>query len=92
MDEEDKKTLKNHTGDLDDFSKHTYSDAEEDDIDQEEYKNQQDINIDTHAIEIINNIRLEMIQYCDDMALPLCDYLTHDAMNNFIEFFTNPIM
>ena len=36
-------------------------------------------------IEIINNIRLEMIKYCDDMCIPLCDYLTYDNLLDFID-------
>jgi hypothetical protein len=48
----------------------------------EEYP--RDIHVDN--IEIIDNIRLRMIEYCDNMSLPLCDYLTHDAICNFIDF------
>ena len=89
MEEDRKKINKNVYND--DTSKNIdLSEGEEDEIDQEEYKNQQDIETDIHDMEILNKVRLNMIQYCDYIALPLCDYLTHDAMHGFIEFLMNP--
>ena len=34
----------------------------------------------------IYEMRREMIEYCNNVAIPLCDYLTIDAMLYFIDF------
>ena len=82
--EEGRKKVKTDRDDLDYYTL-DYSDNENDEQ-QEEYENQQYIEIDNHNIKILTNIRLNMIQYCDDMALPLCDYLTPGAICEFFEF------
>ena len=40
-------------------------------------------------IEIIDDIRLRMIEYCENMCIPLCDYLTYNAICNFIDFISS---
>ena len=37
-------------------------------------------------LDVIWNTRLEMINYCDEMSIPLCDYLNQDIMENFVKF------
>ena len=39
--------------------------------------------------DIIWKVRLRMIEYCDEMALPLCDYLDNQKMENFIDYVVN---
>ena len=34
------------------------------------------------------DVRTEMLKYCDYMSIPLCDYLTHDILEQFIEHLT----
>lgn len=68
------------------------SDEEKDqqDEEQDDLKNEQkEMDIYTHNTDVLFNVRLEMIKYCDDMYLPLCDYLTHDNMTYFIDFLFN---
>jgi len=36
--------------------------------------------------DILWNVRLRMIEYCDEMSLPLCEYLDQNTMIDFIEF------
>ena len=36
--------------------------------------------------DILWNVRLRMIEYCDEMSLPLCDYLDQNTMIDFIDF------
>lgn len=70
-----------------------YTEIDQDFFEYEEEKEEEseDENIDDiHNIDVLTNIKLDMIQYCDDMALPLCDYLTYDSMCIFIEFLINP--
>ena len=40
-------------------------------------------------IEIVDDIRLRMIEYCENMCIPLCDYLSYDAICNFIDFISS---
>lgn len=49
-------------------------DQKEVDLDEEEYKKQC----------IIYDIQQEMIEYVNNMSLPLCDYLTVEAIDNYI--------
>jgi len=35
--------------------------------------------------DVIWNTRLKMINYCDKMSIPLCDYLSHDIMEDFVK-------
>jgi len=35
---------------------------------------------------IIWDTRIKMIEYCNETAIPLCDYLDQDTMMGFIEF------
>ena len=37
-------------------------------------------------LDVIWNTRLEMTNYCDEMSIPLCDYLNQDIMENFVKF------
>ena len=37
-----------------------------------------------HQFNIIWETRRAMIRYCDDMCIPLCDYLTVDVFDDFI--------
>jgi hypothetical protein len=30
--------------------------------------------------------RIKMIEYCDEMLIPLCDYLSQDIMENFVKY------
>lgn len=36
--------------------------------------------------DIIWKTRIKMIEYCNETAIPLCDYLDQDTMMSFIEF------
>lgn len=36
--------------------------------------------------DLIWNMRHEMLQYCDKTSIPLCDYLTTEILNQFIEY------
>jgi hypothetical protein len=36
--------------------------------------------------DILWNVRMHMIEYCDEMSIPLCDYLDQNTMIDFIEF------
>jgi len=36
--------------------------------------------------DVIWNTRLKMINYCDEMSIPLCDYLKQDIMEDFVKF------
>lgn len=38
--------------------------------------------------DIIWRTRLKMIDYCDEMSIPLCDYINQDIMDNFVKFLT----
>jgi hypothetical protein len=40
--------------------------------------------IDTYQLNIIWETRKAMIQYCDDMSIPLCDYLTFKMFDDFM--------
>ena len=94
MEEDYKKKVKNLNAEPDSTLKHLeYSDSEDESqeqYEQQEYKNKKTIEMDTYNNDILTNVRLEMITYCDDMSLPLCDYLTHDAIHEFIDFLTSP--
>ena len=35
---------------------------------------------------IIWDIRRDMLEYCDDTAIPLCDYLTDDMFRDFVYY------
>lgn len=62
----------------------THSDSDSDDsniIVTKEDNTDTDKNLD-----VIWNTRLEMINYCDEMSIPLCDYLNQDIMENFVKF------
>lgn len=37
-------------------------------------------------VDCLWEIRRKMIEYCDDNGLPLCDYLTYDAIDQFAMF------
>lgn len=68
-------------------SKYTeYSDNDDDNYeDMEEYimeQNEENVN---KLVDCIYDTQQEMLQYCDDLALPLCDYLTYDSINLFID-------
>lgn len=41
-----------------------------------------------NRFEIIWNMRRDMLEYCDTNALPLCDYLTSDIFEQFVEYMT----
>lgn len=34
----------------------------------------------------IYDARNRMIEYCDEMAIPLCDYMTFNIFNSFVEY------
>jgi hypothetical protein len=36
--------------------------------------------------DIIWNIRREMLDYCDNNSIPLCDYLTPNIVEQFVEY------
>ena len=66
-------------------------------LEQEELELQQERTEETEIIynreqyknfELICDIRTSMLEYCDKKSIPLCDYLTHDAMNDFILYLT----
>jgi hypothetical protein len=38
-----------------------------------------------HQFNIIWETRIAMIRYCEDMCIPLCDYLTVDAFDDFMD-------
>ena len=38
--------------------------------------------------DLVWDIRNNMLKYCDDNSLPLCDYLTLEIFNQFIEYLT----
>ena len=38
-----------------------------------------------NQLDIICDIRIAMIKYCDKLSIPLCDYLTIDIFEKFIE-------
>jgi hypothetical protein len=39
-----------------------------------------------HQFNIMWETRRAMIQYCDDMCIPLCDYLTIDMFEDFMDY------
>lgn len=56
--------------------------------DEEKRKNMIQQSIDNR----FNNIwetRNAMIEYCDENALPLCDYMTFDIFKDFVEYLEN---
>ena len=57
-----------------------YSDSEDDN---KSLDTEQDIIKD---FDKICNARLRMIEYCDEMAVPLCDYLSQDIIEDFVKF------
>lgn len=60
---------------------HLSSDSEDED-NTENIEKQNNIK----ELDVIWNARLKMIEYCDEMAIPLCDYLSQDVMDNFVKF------
>lgn len=38
-----------------------------------------------HQFNVMLETRRVMIQYCDDMCIPLCDYLTIDMFEDFMD-------
>ena len=36
--------------------------------------------------DILWGTRMKMIQYCDNQSLPICDYLTQNNIQDFIDF------
>ena len=59
----------------------TYSDSDDNNIiaDTKENNTYKDF-------DIIWSTRLEMIDYCDKMSIPLGDYLNQDIMEKFVKF------
>jgi len=41
-------------------------------------------------IDIIHDTRINILDYCDNECIPLCDYLTIDVFEKFIEYLNNP--
>ena len=39
-----------------------------------------------HQFNVMWETRRAMIQYCDDMCIPLCDYLTIDMFEDFMDY------
>lgn len=39
---------------------------------------------------VIWDTRREMLDYCDKMAIPLCDYMTIDIFKDFVEYLVEP--
>ena len=37
-------------------------------------------------LDITWDTRIKMIEYCDQMTIPLCDYLSQDIMEKFVNF------
>lgn len=37
-------------------------------------------------LDVIWSTRLKMINYCDEVALPLCDYLNQNVLEEFVKF------
>ena len=58
------------------------SSGEESEDDSSVYENAERM----RQFDILWNVRLRMIEYCDEMSLPLCDYLDQNTMIDFIEF------
>lgn len=63
-----------------------YSDIDDEYDEIEEYKVENDLELGAKYIENIYDTRIEMLDYCDDTALPLCDYLTYNSISKFIDF------
>jgi len=40
--------------------------------------------------DITEDTRINMIDYCDKACIPLCDYLTMDVFEKFVEYLKNP--
>tara|TARA_Y100000389_G_C17394652_1_gene481857 strand:+ start:955 stop:1188 length:234 start_codon:yes stop_codon:yes gene_type:complete len=45
----------------------------------------EDTDIDKH-LDVIWSTRLKMINYCDEVAIPLCDYLNQNIIEEFVKF------
>lgn len=43
----------------------------------------------TSHLNLIENIRKQMIEYSEIECIPLCDYLEHDFINSFIKFLSH---
>ena len=61
--------------------------SEDEDIDQDPALIRQKMN--EYYNDCLWKIRREMIEYCDNNGLPLCDYLTHDSIECFVDFLKN---
>ena len=62
--------------------------SDEDEYD-EDNNEQEYITQELHQLDIICKVRNQMIEYCNEMSLPLCDYLDHKTMENFIYYLVN---
>jgi hypothetical protein len=63
-------------------------DEEEEEEEEEENVNEYIQKIQEHKFNVIWETRLSMIRYCDDVAIPLCDYLTMEILEKFIDNLT----
>lgn len=58
----------------------TYSDSDDNNIITDTKEE-----IDKH-LDVIWSTRLKMINYCDQVAIPLCDYLNQNIIEEFVKF------
>ena len=59
-----------------------YSDSDDNNIITDK---KEDTDIDKH-LDVIWSTRLKMINYCDEVAIPLCDYLNQNIIEEFVKF------
>ena len=71
--------------------KYTLTEFEESNMENDYYQDdEEDFNIENNNDNILMDIRDAMIEYCEEMALPLCDKnFNQYSFDNFISFLMN---
>ena len=64
---------------------HMEIDSYDDDDDEEKEQTELECNQDEILYNLIDT-RNNMIEYCNEMNLPLCDYISHDYFDLFYDF------
>ena len=70
------------------IKKEKYNVKDDDDEDDIEDDDQDFLKEQEHFFNVLQKVRLDMIEYCNENCLPLCDYLTQDVIEYFVEFLT----
>ena len=79
MGRKERNKIKKEKKDEDNIEEHNYFEDEEKEkeIIQEVYEKNQ--------FDIIWKTRMSMIKYCEKLSIPMCEYLTNDIFERFIE-------